>query len=44
MDAHAGYIAAAFLASGLGIVGLVAWVVLEHRRLRRALAAGRGRT
>ena len=41
MVEHAGYIAAAFLASGLSIAGLVAWVLLDHRRLTRALAAGR---
>ena len=42
MVEHAGFIIAAFAASALVIGGLVAWVVLDHRRLRRALdRAGR---
>ncbi len=42
MDPHAPFIIAAFAASGLTLLGLVLWVVADHRRLRRALErAGR---
>jgi heme exporter protein D len=38
MSAHALYVIAAYLASALGIVGLIAWVLLDQRGRRRDLA------
>ena len=38
---HAGFIVAAFAASGATILGLLAWVLLTHRRLATALREAR---
>lgn len=38
MMRHLGYVVAAYAAAGLTLGGLVAWVVLDLRRQRRALA------
>jgi heme exporter protein D len=35
---HLGYIVAAYLATALVLVGMVAWVLLELRRQQRKLA------
>jgi heme exporter protein CcmD len=34
---HAGFVAAAYAVSGLGIAGLLAWVIGRDRKLRRDL-------
>ncbi len=35
---HAGFIAAAYIATGLVLVALVAWVIVDGRAQRRRLA------
>jgi heme exporter protein D len=35
---HGGFIVAAYLAAGVVLVGLVAWIVLDGRMLKRRLA------
>ena len=35
---HAGFIVAAYVATAVVIAGLVAWVMLDYRAQRRALA------
>lgn len=37
MSAHALYVAAAYAASALGVLGLIFWVVLDARGRRRDL-------
>ena len=38
MSAHALYVLAAYAASGIAILGLVAWILLDQRARRRELA------
>ena len=38
LGAHAGFILDAYAAAALVVAGLIAWVVLDHRAQRRALA------
>ena len=39
MSGHAGFIAAAYLATAAVLAGLVGWIVADGRILRRRLAA-----
>jgi len=38
MDPHTGFVLAAYFVAALVLAALAAWVVLDHRRQRRALA------